>query len=545
MKKTGLCLVAVISLFLFFISSVAGWAKETGSEWVKVSNGIMDADLEEIVVSRKDPDMVCITSNKAVYVTGDGGKNWSELLSFRTTDKMINTIAISGDSHTVYVGTTEGLYRGSDRGAKWERIFSGVGRLENAVFAIEVNSRNPEHIITGTMAGIFVTEDGGRNWAKGKNLHAQSIITSIATNRAQQNIIYAATSNGVYKSFNSGVNWKRIYELITPEEDYQYFFEDEDEDISKIKFVIKTRDILIDPEDYGKIYLATSNGLLISPDEGKSWKNAGSFGLLSRNIKNIMFAGDYSLYAATDRGVFTYMHELNRWQSRSKGISTIDIRSLDSQSHSGNDHMIIWAASRQGVFKAHITAVHASSGKTDMTVEEALSMFSHEPSVEEIRQAAIEYAEVQPEKINKWRKAAASKALLPDLRVAYDDAEDWQSSTYFYKNTYEEQYLKDNDITAGNDKGWSVSLVWELGDLIYNSDQTSIDVRSRLMVQLRDDILNEVTRLYFERRRLQIEIISLQPTDFNSRLDTELRLQELTAGIDALTGSYLSKRLGR
>jgi hypothetical protein len=87
MKKTGFYLVAVISLFLFIISSVEGLTEETGSEWVKVSNGIMDADLEEIVVSRKDPDMVYITSNKAVYVTGNGGKSWSELLSFRTTER--------------------------------------------------------------------------------------------------------------------------------------------------------------------------------------------------------------------------------------------------------------------------------------------------------------------------------------------------------------------------------------------------------------------------------------------------------------------------
>ena len=129
--------------------------------------------------------------------------------------------------------------------------------------------------------------------------------------------------------------------------------------------------------------------------------------------------------------------------------------------------------------------------------------------------------------------------------MAYDDAEDWQSSTYFYKDTYEEQYLTNDDITEGNDRGWSASLTWELGNLIYNSAQTSIDVRSRLMVQLRDDILNEVTRLYFERRRMQVEMVINAPVYRDNRIDRELRLQELTAGIDALTGSYLSKRLGR
>jgi hypothetical protein len=63
------------------------------------------------------------------------------------------------------------------------------------------------------------------------------------------------------------------------------------------------------------------------------------------------------------------------------------------------------------------------------------------------------------------------------------------------------------------------------------------------MVQLRDDILNEVTRLYFERRKLQIEFITSPPKETSAKLDKILRLQELTAGIDALTGGYLSKRI--
>jgi photosystem II stability/assembly factor-like uncharacterized protein len=544
MRKTCFCLVAVTSLFLLFISFVTGYAKEPGREWVKVSNGIMDADLKEITVSIQDHDNVYITSDKVVYMTGDGGESWSELLSFRTTEKIINTIVLSGDSKTVYVGTTDGLYKGSDRGAKWERIFIGVGRRENAVFAVAVNSQNSEIIILGTMAGIFITEDSGRNWSKGKNLPAQSVVTAITPDGSNHNILYAASSSGVYKSSDRGASWDRIYELTTPEENYHYLFEDEDEDISKIKVVIKIRDILIDPEDYRTIYIATSNGLILSSDGGMSWKSAGSSGLLSRNIRTIIAGSNQALYASTDRGVFKYMKGLNDWQSLSEGLSTIDIRSLDANYQTGNEKMVLWAASRQGLFKTEISSHSSSHGNIDMTAEEALSMFSHEPIVEEIRQAAIEYAEVQPEKINKWRKAAARKAWLPDLRVAYDDSEDLQSSTYFYKDTYQEQYLKDNDITAGNDKGWSVSLSWELGDLIWNSAQTTIDVRSRLMVQLRDDILNEVSRLYFERRRLQIQMITHQTTDFNSSIDNELRLQELTAGIDALTGSYLSKRLG-
>ena len=63
------------------------------------------------------------------------------------------------------------------------------------------------------------------------------------------------------------------------------------------------------------------------------------------------------------------------------------------------------------------------------------------------------------------------------------------------------------------------------------------------MVELRDDIMNEVTRTYFERRRLQIDLLASPPQDLKLSLEKELRLQELTADIDALTGNYFSEHL--
>ena len=79
----------------------------------------------------------------------------------------------------------------------------------------------------------------------------------------------------------------------------------------------------------------------------------------------------------------------------------------------------------------------------------------------------------------------------------------------------------------------------------WNNDQTLIDVRSKLMVQLRDDLLDEVTHLYFERRRLQIELLQNPPKDVNEFIERKLRLQELTADIDAMTGGYLSQEIVR
>ena len=64
------------------------------------------------------------------------------------------------------------------------------------------------------------------------------------------------------------------------------------------------------------------------------------------------------------------------------------------------------------------------------------------------------------------------------------------------------------------------------------------------MVQLRNDVVDEVTRLYFERRRLQVELLTRQPAEPQPALYKALRIQELTALIDGLTGGYFSQQTG-
>jgi len=166
-----------------------------------------------------------------------------------------------------------------------------------------------------------------------------------------------------------------------------------------------------------------------------------------------------------------------------------------------------------------------------------------EPGIQEVQKAAIKYAEVDPEKIMRWRKQAAKRALLPHLTVGIDRDNNrtvansiWGSSTS--GGSY---YIGPDDETKYNNKNWGISLTWELGDLIFSDDQTNIDVRSRLMVELRNDVLDEVNKIYFERIRVKMELDNLTIEDRKKRFEKELRVRELTASIDALTGGYFSR----
>ena len=97
-----------------------------------------------------------------------------------------------------------------------------------------------------------------------------------------------------------------------------------------------------------------------------------------------------------------------------------------------------------------------------------LELFSHEPTIREVQNAAIEYAEVNPDKIKNWRKHAKFKAFLPEFSLDYD-------KTITYDSGVDRYYIGPSD--------WGASVKWDLGEIIWNPDQTSIDVRSKLMVQ--------------------------------------------------------------
>ena len=179
-------------------------------------------------------------------------------------------------------------------------------------------------------------------------------------------------------------------------------------------------------------------------------------------------------------------------------------------------------------------------GNVEIKTAEVLAFFDHEPSINELQEAAVRYAEVHPEKIAQWRKAAAAKPWIPTFTVGHDWGMDRNVDIDRGGTNDPDQFINGPEE---KDKTISVDLSWDLSELVWNPDQTSIDNRSKLMVQLRDDVLNQLNHLYFARRRLQIQQVLSPSENIPQVLDLELQIDEYTAGIDALTGGYLSRVL--
>ncbi|HQP09953.1 MAG TPA: hypothetical protein PKV41_01040, partial [Candidatus Omnitrophota bacterium] len=243
-----------------------------------------------------------------------------------------------------------------------------------------------------------------------------------------------------------------------------------------------------------------------------------------------------NIWVGTKKGAFFLKN--GKWMPVYKGMETNEIAYLTDDA-SGT----VYAATAKGIFYLPVQkALPSFYALKDLD----MFAFDDEPNIRAVHQWAIDYAEVSHKKIEDWRRRAQASAWLPDLDMGVDGGRDASVSDSIWGSYSNggQFYIGPDDRTSGRDFGWDVSLSWDFSEVLWSSDQTAIDSRSKMMVELRDSILNEVTRLYFERRRIQMELAALRDQwDPPLRIDREMRIAELTALIDALTGGKFSENI--
>jgi hypothetical protein len=177
------------------------------------------------------------------------------------------------------------------------------------------------------------------------------------------------------------------------------------------------------------------------------------------------------------------------------------------------------------------------------SADEVLAEFEGEPDVRKVQAMAQSYARTNPELVDGWLAASRRAYLLPKLQLQYDKRLELYESYDYISDDGGDMLAELEGSRADNDDKYVVKLEWRLDKLVMSSEQIRVINESQDIVKLRDKVLDEVTRLYFDRRRLQVELILSPAGDLRSQLENELRLQELTANLDALTGGSFSASL--
>jgi len=158
----------------------------------------------------------------------------------------------------------------------------------------------------------------------------------------------------------------------------------------------------------------------------------------------------------------------------------------------------------------------------------------------QLQRAVIAYQGLSPARMRRLSERARDTAWWPQLRVGAgwqrDHDRDAERDQTFSSGALHD--LLDSGRATDTRVAFDVQLTWELGRLTEPDDQLAISRERREVIELRDQILERVNRLYFERQRVLAEH-STAPAGERDAL--ALRASELTAQLDAWTGGTFSR----
>jgi hypothetical protein len=168
-----------------------------------------------------------------------------------------------------------------------------------------------------------------------------------------------------------------------------------------------------------------------------------------------------------------------------------------------------------------------------------------DPPIEEVHRAAVRHLGLDGSLVEALRRGVERRGWWPLVTVRAGAGWDHSRST-----DHDEAFLSgdtrrlvDRDFDRGDDYDVSLAMTWDLGDVAYNPESIDVSREAREVIELRDDVLDEITQLYFERRAVLSALNAplAMPTVESQRLN--LRADELAAGIDAWTGGWFAAQV--
>jgi hypothetical protein len=201
---------------------------------------------------------------------------------------------------------------------------------------------------------------------------------------------------------------------------------------------------------------------------------------------------------------------------------------------------VVYAAAAPGLLVARPLAAAAGEARAAAPPLELPA----DPAIALVHRAAVSHLRLGVDRLDALHDGVTNRGWLPivALHGGWGADEAWATTHDEAVNGGALWSLVDRDRDRGSDYEIGVTLSWDLGDVAYHPEQIDVSHETREVIELRDDVLDEITQLYFERRRVLAELASLPDPAGPDALRLRLRADELAAGIDAWTGGWFGRR---
>jgi hypothetical protein len=159
-----------------------------------------------------------------------------------------------------------------------------------------------------------------------------------------------------------------------------------------------------------------------------------------------------------------------------------------------------------------------------------------EPGIAEVQEAAARVSERRVPEAEGFAGRARLAALLP--RITAEVRRDERSYRVVGLQTAGEVDYR--HLAPGS--AILLRATWELGELVAARGELAAAAAGEARARRRAEAVRRATAAFFERRRVQVELLLAPPEGALARAEAELRVERLAAELDALTGGLLSGR---
>jgi photosystem II stability/assembly factor-like uncharacterized protein len=276
-----------------------------------------------------------------VFVSTDGGDSWSEARSgledpsYPETSPNFRYLPVTSllidqqDSNTVWAGTGEndGLFKSSDGGATWS-----WARFDDDIETLAADP-NGAGVFFASLHGLgpYRSRDAGISWwPVGTDMvrHNNSgrpyypTVYHFAISPADPQIVYASTSDELFKSSNGGDDWQSLGGFP-----------------STLMSTASLRGVVADPYDSDAAYVATwFDGVFRTRDGGASWEQIGEGLECESSVSDTTFrmAAAFAISPVSSRlflgtqseGMFVRTVAGDTWEKSNTGLFATEVFSV-------------------------------------------------------------------------------------------------------------------------------------------------------------------------------------------------------------------------
>lgn len=263
--------------------------------------------ISRIVAHPKNPDIIFVgaqgalngpTPDRGVYKSTDGGATWSKILFVNNLTGCVELSMDMNNTQVLYAamwehqrlpwqvvsgGAGSGLYKSTDGGKTWKELKDGLPK-EKGKMAIAVSRTNSEKVFAliesdseKDLGGLFVSENGGKNWSKISGDHRLVqrawYYIEVYVDPQDEHTVYVQSASSL-RSIDGGKTWET---LSGPHGDYH--------------------DLWINPNNSKNFAMADDGGVTISFNSGKTWSQQNTMPTAQFYRINVDNAFPYRIYA--------------------------------------------------------------------------------------------------------------------------------------------------------------------------------------------------------------------------------------------------------